>query len=142
MNETINKVLELSRASIDNKSWLESEKATATETTRDLLSTLRSLLICQDNPKKVTEFIYALDQLLTHCDTCSMSSMATQLFKGRLESLGRASLSQNIKQVESVLYHLKTDLQLIFSCIKDIENAIHEDRRQRSHSVGTTQPRV
>lgn len=142
MKDAIQKILELSRDSIDNKSWLENEKSLGSHTTRDLLSTLRSLLVCQDNPKKITDFIYALDQLLTHCDDMSMSSMATQLFKGRLEALGRASLSQNIKQVESVLYQLKTDLQLSFSCIKDIENVIQEDRRQRSHSTPMQRPRA
>lgn len=142
MQDVFHRILELSRESIDDKSWLENEKALGSQTTRDLLSTLRSLLVCQDNPKKVTEFVYALDQLLTHCDGISMSSIATQLFKGRLEALGRATLSQNIKQVEFVLYQLKTDLQLSFSCIKDIENIIQEDRRQRTHISSAQWPRA
>lgn len=142
MKNATQKILELSRESIDDKSWLEDEKSLSSQTTRDLLSTLRSLLVCQDNPRKITDFVHALDQLLSRCDGVSMSSMATQLFKGRLEALGKASLSQNIKQVESVLYQLKTDLQLSFSCIKEIENTIQENRRQRSYTAPAHGPRA
>jgi len=110
---------------------LNEEKASVTKSTKSLLGTLRSLLQTNENKKKIPDFVSSLDSLLAEGDNHHLTAIPILIFRSRIESLESSSFTESIKEVESLLYELKADIQKVYSCIKDIELHILEDKKER-----------
>ncbi|MCK5072160.1 MAG: glycosyltransferase family 9 protein [Bacteriovoracaceae bacterium] len=108
------------------KDWLSMEKNAVTNATKKVLSTLRSLLQSQKNIRKTKEFIQTLDQLLSICNSNSLVAIAALSFRARIESMSGSSFTKNIKEMESLLYTFRNEIQTILNCIKHLENSIAE----------------
>ncbi len=101
--------------------WIEHEKTNETAVMRDLLGTLRSLLQTQENKKFAKEFVFNLGRLIANCENEFLTAVPTLIFRSKIEALGGNSLSKNIKEIEALIYELKSDIQQILNCIKKLE---------------------
>lgn len=118
---------------------IEEEKAGVGLVTKDLLSTLRGLIQTQENKSKAPMFIESLERLLTRCFDNYVASVPTLVFRARVESLNSSSMEENFKEVESLLYKLKDDLQsciYVFKRFEDISYGIKKAPLQ-SESITT-----
>ena len=119
-----NSYVEVLKLSVkEARQWAEAEKANITQVMKDLLGTLRSLLQLQENKKHGKEFAYNLGRLLSNCESEYLTIIPTLIFRSKIESLGSGSLMKNIKEIESLLYELKGEIQKILGCIKLLEEA-------------------
>lgn len=112
---------------------IESEKVSLSALTRDLLSTLRGLIQTQENKEKVPVFIESLEKLLSHCYENTLASIPALIFRAKVESLTSTSMQENMKEVESLLYKLKDNIQGCLKAIKSIEEFEKDIRIQRSN---------
>src|SRR3989339_459868 len=108
--------------------WLDCEKNAVTELTRDLLSTLKHLLLSQKNKTKTKDFVVSLERLLGHCENHHVVTIPLHFFKAQVDSLTSDSTAQNVQVVEELLYKLKSDIQQILVCLKEFESLIQETR--------------
>jgi ADP-heptose:LPS heptosyltransferase len=111
--------------------WVNNEKAMVTSIMRDLLGTLRSLLQCVENRKSSKEFVINLGRLITHAETESMIQIPAAMFKTKIESINAKTFEENTKEVEVLLYELKTDMQKILLCIKKLEEQISSQKMEK-----------
>ena len=103
--------------------WCEKEKYQITAITRDLLGSLRSLLKCLESKRAYNDFVSSLDRLLGHADSDAIGALPTVLFRSRIEAINpNLSFHDKVKVIESFLYELKSDLQLVFRTIKSTES--------------------
>ncbi|MGZ3806846.1 MAG: glycosyltransferase family 9 protein [Bacteriovorax sp.] len=107
-----------------SSTWTVKEKANVTNVMKDLLGTLRSLLQSQENRKSSREFVQHLGRLISHADQCTLTQIPVTMFKTKLESINAKSFEENAKEIEILLYNLKTDIQKILHCIKQLEEKI------------------
>lgn len=122
--------------------WADNEKANITQVMKDLLGTLRSLLQLQESKKHGQEFAFNLGKLLSNCESVHLTSIPSLIFRSKIESLGTKSLAKNIKEIESLLYELKGEIQKILGCIKLLEEAelqAKKDAFAQKRSQGTQQ---
>lgn len=122
------------------RAWAEEEKSNITQVMKDLLATLRSLLQLQENKKYGQEFAYNLGRLLSNCENERLTSIPTLIFRSKIESMGMKSVSKNIKEIEALLYELKSEIQKILSSIKLLEEAEMQAKKEafaqkRAHST-------
>lgn len=103
------------------------EKHALSDLTKDLLSTLRGLIQTQEDRRKATYFVEALEKLISRCFDNSLSAFPTLFFRARLESLNATSLEENFKEVEGLLYDLKSNLQNCFNILKEVEDFKNKD---------------
>lgn len=120
----------LSLGSTAVSTWCQSEKMIVTEIMKDLLGTLRSLLQSVETKRNSREFVMNLGRLMNHCETTSVSQIATLIFKTKIESINAKSFEENAKEVEILLYELKTNLQKNLACIKTLEDKIHVQKKE------------
>jgi len=106
--------------------WLDCEKNAVTELTRDLLSTLKHLLLSQKNKTKTKEFVVSLERLLGHIEKHHVASIPLHFFKAQVDSLTSDSTTQNVQVVEELLYKLKSDIQQVLVCFKEFESLIQD----------------
>ena len=104
--------------------WVNQEKGMVTSVMRDLLGTLRSLLQCVENRKSSKEFVMNLGKLISHAESTSLAQIPTTMFKTKIESINAKTFEENTKEVELLLYELKTDMQKILQCVKKLEEQI------------------
>jgi hypothetical protein len=50
------------------------------------------------------------------------------MFKGKIESINTKSFHENAKEVEILLYELKTDIQKVLFCLKEVEGAFSSSK--------------
>lgn len=105
--------------------WATTEKAIVTNVMKDLLGTLRSLLQCTENRKSSREFVINLGKLISHPDQNSMVQIPVSMFKSKLEHLKAKTFEENTKEVEILLYELKSDMQKILLCLKQLDEHIN-----------------
>lgn len=110
--------------------WSSTEKTCVTSVMKDLLGTLRSLLQSQENRKSSREFVNNLGKLITHADNNSLVQIPVTMFKTKIESINARSFEENAKEVEILLYHLKSDIQKILQCIKKLEDGILVQKKE------------
>jgi hypothetical protein len=120
----------LSLGSTAVSTWCQGEKVIVTEIMKDLLGTLRSLLQSVETKRNSREFVMNLGRLMNHCETTSVSQIATLVFKTKIESINAKSFEENAKEVETLLYELKANLQKNLSCIKSLEDKIHIQKKE------------
>jgi hypothetical protein len=51
------------------------------------------------------------------------------MFKAKIESITAKTFEQNAKEVEMLLYELKTDIQKVISCIRRLEEKTVTQRK-------------
>jgi ADP-heptose:LPS heptosyltransferase len=112
-------VTDFGQAAITN--WCQNEKANLTNVMRDLLGTLRSLLLSQENRRNSKDFVLHLGKLINHSDNNSFIQIPATLFKTKIESISAKTFEENAKEVEFILYELKSDIQKALLCIKKLE---------------------
>lgn len=108
---------------------IDQQKESLGKLTRDLLATLRALIQYQEDPRKGSTFVQGLERLLDNAYDFSLSSIVTQVFRGRVDSLNLNSAQNNVKAMESLLYEMKTDVQTALSSLKDIEEKMSEMKK-------------
>lgn len=122
-------------------SWGTTEKTNVTNVMKDLLGTLRSLLQSQENRKSSREFVGHLGKLIAHTETSSLVQIPVTMFKTKIESINAKTFEENAKEVEVLLYELKSDIQKILHCIKMLEDNIliqkKEEFMNRTSEVST-----
>lgn len=120
-------------------SWSTREKANVTNVMKDLLGTLRSLLQSLENRKSSRDFVMNLGKLITHADDSSIVQIPVMMFKTKIESINAKSFEENAREVELLLYDLKTDVQKILHCVKNLEDRIALQKKADFISRGNDQ---
>lgn len=105
-------------------SWATKEKTNVTMVMKDLLGTLRSLLQSLENRKSSREFVMNLGKLINHAEENSIVQIPVTMFKTKIECINAKTFEENAKEVELLLYDLKSDVQKILHCIKHLEEKI------------------
>lgn len=111
--------------------WVNKEKTMVTAIMRDLLGTLRSLLQCVENRKSSKDFVLNLGRLITHAESESMIQIPATMFKTKMESINAKTFEENAKEVEILLYELKTDMQKILHCLKTLEEQVSSNKMEK-----------
>lgn len=115
----------------ETSQWADVQKSLITQITKDLLGTLRALIQTQESKKKAKEFISALDRLMSHANNDYSTSIFVKVFRAKVESLSsNQSFSENIREVEGLLYELKSDLQKYLLVLKEVDSVWHELRKK------------
>jgi ADP-heptose:LPS heptosyltransferase len=109
--------------------WCNKEKGIITEVMKDLLGTLRSLLQSLENKRSSRDFIINLSKLMAHCDSSSVTQIAVIIFKTKIEGINARSFEENAKEVELLIYELKSYLQKNLTCIKQLEDTITHHKK-------------
>lgn len=108
--------------------WTNSEKSVVTNVMKDILGTLRSLLQSAENKKSSRDFVMNLGKLISHIDSESLVQIPVSMFKSKIEAINAKSFEENSKEVEVLLYELKSDMQKILQCLKDLEIQINASK--------------
>ena len=108
--------------------WTKSEKALVTNVMKDILGTLRSLLQSSENKKSSKDFILNLGKLISHMGSESLVQIPVSIFKSKIESINVKSFEENAKEVEMLLYELKSDTQKILQCLQELEVQINTSK--------------
>ena len=104
--------------------WCQKEKSNLTEVMKDLLGTLRALIQSQENRKSSKDFVLNLGKLIAHADISSIVQISSMMFKAKIDLIESKSFEENAKEVETLLYELKSDIQKVLLCIKKLEDQI------------------
>lgn len=110
--------------------WIDRQKETVTNVMKDLLGTLRSILQAVETKKSSKEFVNNLSRLISHIDNNSMSQIPIMMFKAKIESINVRSFEENAKEVEILLYELKSDMQKVLTCLKEIEVNVNSSKME------------
>lgn len=121
----------------DLPKWMDEQKTFVTNITKDLLSTLRALIQAQESKKKVLDFVTNLDRLLANTDERSLVSPFVKIFRGKVEALSGEGFTDNIRELEGLLYELKSDLQKVLHVLRDLETAWTAKRKESYKRVNT-----
>jgi hypothetical protein len=97
---------------------------------KDLLGTLRSLLQGQENKKASRDFVNNLSKLIAHSDDDSIVQIPVTMFKTKIESINAKTFEENTKEVELLLYNLKSDIQKVLHCIKKLGDHILAQKKE------------
>ncbi|MDO9183024.1 MAG: glycosyltransferase family 9 protein [Bacteriovorax sp.] len=110
-------------------SWCKKEKSNLTDVMKDLLGTLRSLLQCQEHRKSSKDFVINLGKLISHSENNSIMQIPVTMFKTKIESINAKTFEENAKEVEVLLYELKSDIQKVLQCIRHLEDQVVVQRK-------------
>ncbi len=111
--------------------WISNEKEAVTETTKDLLGAIRSLIQIGDGANQSKNFITSLGHLMAHCEDSTMTAIPSLFLRARLESLSSDSIESSVKDVEKQLYKMKNELQKVYEVLKIVEE------NSRKHEADT-----
>lgn len=123
------------------KEWMETQKIEISEASKCLLSALRNLLSIKEKKAGGKDFAHSLEILLDICNTNSLASLATLIFRSKIDNLSSSTMEQNIKDVELLLFELKSNLQIIMESTRELESLFYEDKKletQRTKSIEVT----
>ena len=129
-DKSINEIIINSIPEKDAIKVLEEEKSFIGLVTKDLLSTLRSLIQTQESIAKGNQFVTSLGELLEKCDDQRLCAIPILYFRAKVESLSTTSMGENFKEVEALLYKLKDDIQRLMSCINELEKDYTQHRTE------------
>jgi ADP-heptose:LPS heptosyltransferase len=102
--------------------WCEKEIYKCTQASKALLGTIRSLTkLTPHNIENANHFVESLDKLLMFCKNDELIAVPLLLFRANVDSAENRNSSENLSQVESLLYDLKNSIQLLVSCINSLE---------------------
>ena len=63
-----------------------------------------------------------LGKLIAHADFESMVQIPVMMFKTKIELINAKSIEENAKEIEILLYLLKSDIQKSLQCINQLED--------------------
>lgn len=106
--------------------WTNSEKVIVTNVMKDILGTLRSILQSVENKNSAKNFVTNLGKLISHIQSESLVQIPVSIFKSKIESINVATFQENAKEVEILLYELKSDMQKILQCLQKLETQINK----------------
>jgi ADP-heptose:LPS heptosyltransferase len=109
--------------------WSKNESCNITAVMKDLLGTLRTLLQSQENKNSSKDFVFNLGKLISHSENNTLVQIPLMMFKAKIESITAKTFEQNAKEVEMLLYELKTDIQKVISCIRRLEEKTVTQRK-------------
>ena len=110
--------------------WSQLEKVVVTNVMKDILGTLRSLLQCAENRKNSRDFVTNLGKLISHAESESLVQIPTTMFKSKIEGINAKTFEENIKEVEMLLYELKSDMQKILQCLNELEVQLNASKME------------
>jgi ADP-heptose:LPS heptosyltransferase len=110
--------------------WVNLEKAVVTNVMKDVLGTLRSLLQSVENRKSSRDFVMNLGKLFSHVESESLVQIPVSMFKSKVEAINAKTFEENTKEVEVLLYELKSDMQKILQCLKELEVQINSSKME------------
>ncbi|MBC7714114.1 MAG: hypothetical protein H7177_12295 [Rhizobacter sp.] len=110
--------------------WTNSEKSVVTSVMKDILGTLRSLLQSVENRKSSRDFVMNLGKLISHIDSESLVQIPVSMFKSKIEAINAKTFEENTKEVEVLLYELKSDMQKILQCLNELEVQINASKME------------
>lgn len=110
--------------------WANSEKTVVTNVMKDILGTLRSLLQSVENRKSSRDFVMNLGRLIAHVDSQSLVQIPVSMFKSKIEAINAKTFEENAKEVEVLIYELKSDMQKILLCLKELEVQINASKME------------
>lgn len=106
------------------------EKNIVTNVMKDILGTLRSLLQSAENRKSSRDFVMNLGKLISHVESNSLVQIPVSMFKSKIEAINVKTFEENAKEVEVLLYELKSDMQKILQCLKELEVQINAEKME------------
>lgn len=106
------------------------EKNIVTNVMKDILGTLRSLLQSTENRKSSKDFVMNLGKLISHIEGDSLVQIPVAMFKSKIEAINVKTFEENAKEVEVLLYELKSDMQKILQCLKELEVQINASKME------------
>lgn len=110
--------------------WVNVEKAVVTNVMKDILGTLRSLLQSAENRKSSRDFVMNLGKLISHIESESLVQIPVSMFKSKMEAINSKTFEENTKEVEVLLYELKSDMQKILQCLKELDVQINAGKME------------
>jgi ADP-heptose:LPS heptosyltransferase len=110
--------------------WVNLEKSVVTNVMKDILGTLRSLLQSAENRKSSRDFVMNLGKLISHIESESLVQIPVSMFKSKMESINSKTFEENTKEVEVLLYELKSDMQKILQCLKELDVQINAGKME------------
>lgn len=110
--------------------WVNSEKTVVTNVMKDILGTLRSLLQSVESRKSSRDFVMNLGKLIGHVDSESLVQIPVSMFKSKIEAINAKTFEENAKEVEVLLYELKSDMQKILQCLKELEVQVNASKME------------
>lgn len=123
-------------------SWVAEEKILITQALRDILATMRDLLLCKEKKSNANGFITNIDRIFGHTENASIIQIPLRLFKIKAESLDHPTSSQNILKLETMLFELKSDIQKVIDCLNLAEKNIASLKIKTMISKVKPQPQI
>ena len=119
--------------------WIEHQKNAITDTSRDLLATLRGIIQLTNEKSSINNFLQALAVLFERCDDASdFIKIPAIRFRSRLEALNTSDLSASAKEVEGLLYEYKSDIQFQVEVIKTLQERMRKNTTTRKRNTSRT----
>lgn len=109
--------------------WSKNEMENLTQVMKDLLGALRTLLQSQENRKSSKDFVMNLGKLISHSENSSLVQIPLLMFKAKIESITAKTFEENTKEVEVLLYELKSDIQKILKSIRQLGDKASTQRK-------------
>ncbi|MBT4790983.1 MAG: hypothetical protein HON90_05390 [Halobacteriovoraceae bacterium] len=93
-----------------------------TNTVKLLLATVRSLKSVRNSESSLNSFISYLDNLMAIGKENTIVSSIVRNFEGKLENIEAIDANENIRQIESYLFELKSDMQILTNIMEELTN--------------------
>jgi len=120
----------------DIASYSNEIKTELTEAVKTLLSTLRSLKSANSSKTSLNQFINHLDQLITMGAKDSIVGSIIRLFEGNIENISSTSAADNMKEIETNLFALKSNLQIVTNTVAALtEDSVKKTETKKQESV-------
>lgn len=125
----------------DCSSWLQREKEKTSTVSADILATIRDLLQFAEKKANSKNFVHSLGKILSRLETTqSLASLPIKFFKNKLESIPQRTLSENVKEVEALLYELKNNVQTIHQLLNAFEVGINNSKVEKALHFRKNEP--
>ncbi|MBD64108.1 MAG: hypothetical protein CME62_02800 [Halobacteriovoraceae bacterium] len=100
-------------------SFVEKARTQATQITKALLATLKSLKEV-NSQAGLNRFLTDLDNVMQFAAENHTAASLVKLFEGRVENITSTDPVENLKEIESLLFKLKSDIQLYVNILAEL----------------------
>lgn len=120
----------------DLHTFISSSRENITSVTKCLLATIKSLKEVNSS-KGLERFISNLDSIIQQGNSTSIAAGIVRMFEGRIENISSTDAESNIKEIEKLLFDLKSDIQIFTNTLSDLISDVKEitDKDRNSASV-------
>lgn len=112
-NEDLFKHIKENTDKDDLNTYVQQVKSELTNSVKILLATLRSLKSAGTSQSGLNSFINYLDQLMKMGSNDTIVGSLIRLFEGTVENINSKTAEENMKEIESNLFGLKSNLQTV-----------------------------